>query len=49
MLEIKKQVVKKITNNLFILFACQAGKKIEAESKLSEMVYQAFMNQLNEK
>ena len=44
MLETKKQAEVKETINLFILNAVQVGKKLEADSKFSEMVYKAFMN-----
>ena len=49
MMETKKQAEVKETINLFILNAVQVGKKLEADSKFSEMVYKGFINQLNKK
>jgi hypothetical protein len=41
--------MNKTTENLFILFACQVGGAADEKSKLSEIVYEGFMRQLNAK
>ena len=49
MLEIYQERSEETTNNLFILFASQVGSTADGESNFSEIVYQGFMNQLNER